>query len=682
MQKAATIVFAACFALATSIQSNPLGTVIELLDGLAAKIVADGEAEKKAYHEYLEWCDETVQNTKFEIKTDTATKEKLEASIGQLSSDIDVSSSKIEELAGAIAENEADLKKATQIREKEAAEFAVSDKELADTVDTLERAISIISREMASNPAALAQIDTTNMNSLVQSLSVVIDAAAFSSSEKNKLLELVQSNTEEDDSGAPAAAVYKTHSTNILDVLEDLKEKAEGELSALRKAESNSKHNFEMLKQSLDDQIAHDTKVMDDTKSFKASAEEKKASAEGDLQMTIKELKAAEDKLAGAQGDCMQVAADHDATVQARETELKTIAEAKKILVDTSSGAVSQTYSFVQVMSSAQGSEAIEFVKKLSQKYHSAALAQLASRIGAVIRFGASNGDDVFGKVKGLISDLIAKLEKEGAAEATEKAYCDEQMAKTEAKKSELDDDISKLTTKIDQASAKSAELKEQVNALTSELAALAKEQAEMDKIRQEENSDYVTAKADLELGLSGVRKALTLLRDYYGSDAAMLQQPAKPAKFEKAEGAASSIIGILEVCESDFATNLAKEESEEAESASVYEKQTQENKVTKATKDQDVKYKTQEFKGLDKSISELSSDRTAANTELAAVMEYYAKIKERCIAKPETYEERQKRRTDEINGLKQALSILENDTALLQRKRRGNAHHHFRGTF
>merc|ERR1719240_1421507 len=139
-------------------------------------------------------------------------------------------------------------------------------------------------------------------------------------------------------------------------------------------------------------------------------------------------------------------------------------------------------------MSSAQGSESIEFVKKLSQKYHSAALAQLASRIGAVVRFGASNGDDVFGKVKGLISDLIAKLEKEGAAEATEKAYCDEQMAKTEAKKSELDDDISKFTTKIDQASAKSAELKEQVNALTSELAALAKEQAEMDKIRQEQN--------------------------------------------------------------------------------------------------------------------------------------------------------------------------------------------------
>merc|ERR1719465_141117 len=128
---------------------------------------------------------------------------------------------------------------------------------------------------MAKNPAALTQVDGTNMTNLLKSLGAVIDAAAIDSSDKQTLLGLVQSQQESDDDapGAPAAAVYKTHSTNIFDVLEDLKEKAEGELSALRKAESNSKHNFEMLKQSLDDQISHDTKVMDDTKSFKASAE-------------------------------------------------------------------------------------------------------------------------------------------------------------------------------------------------------------------------------------------------------------------------------------------------------------------------------------------------------------------------------------------------------------------------
>merc|ERR1712078_822277 len=108
------------------------------------------------------------------------------------------------------------------------------------------------------------------------------------------------------------------------------------------------------------------------------------------------------------------------------------------------------------------------------------------------------------------------------------------------------------------------------------------------------------------------------------------MQQPAKPETFEKASGPGGSIIDILEVCESDFATNLAKEESEEADAAEDYEKTTQENKITKATKEQDVKYKTQEATSLDKAIAEFSSDKDTTNTELAAVLEYYGKIKER----------------------------------------------------
>ena len=41
------------------------------------------------------------------------------------------------------------------------------------------------------------------------------------------------------------------------------------------------------------------------------------------------------------------MAVDHEAIVTSRAEELKTIAEAKKVLTETSSGAVSQSYSFV-----------------------------------------------------------------------------------------------------------------------------------------------------------------------------------------------------------------------------------------------------------------------------------------------------------------------------------------------
>merc|ERR1719510_1317440 len=92
-----------------------------------------------------------------------------------------------------------------------------------------------------------------------------------------------------------------------------------------------------------------DTKDMEDERAAKAEAAEGKATAEGDLAETVKLLKNTKDALATASATCMQVAADHEATVKARNEELKAIATAKKILEDTTSGAASQTYSMLQV---------------------------------------------------------------------------------------------------------------------------------------------------------------------------------------------------------------------------------------------------------------------------------------------------------------------------------------------
>merc|ERR1719456_1292888 len=192
-----------------------------------------------------------------------------------------------------------------------------------------------------------------------------------------------------------------------------------------------------------------------------------------------------------------------------------------------------------------------------------------------------------------------------------------------------------------------------------------------MDKMRQKNHAEFVEAKKDLELGLAGVRKALGVLREYYGASAAFLQdateQPAMPKKHSKAGGAGGSIINLLEVCESDFASNLATEETEEATRAEAYEQNTQENKIATTSKKSDVKYKTQESVSLDKTVAELSGDRDTTSTELAAVNEYWAKISGRCIAKPESYEERKRRREAEIEGLKEALTVLESETAFVQ---------------
>jgi len=599
---------------------------------------------------------------------------------------------KIEELSGSISADEKELKDATAVRNKELKVFQASEAELVDAIDTLDRAVGVLQKEM-SKGAVFAQVsDTTNLDSVLKGLQAVMNAASFAAEDQSKLVALVQqqqqANSDDEEFGAPAAAVYESHSGGIFDVLEDMKEKAEGQLSDLRKAESTAKHNYNMLAQSLNDSLDADNKDMDEEKSLKASKEEQQATAEGDLAETKKELAKDQESLKVASTTCMTVAADHEATVKSRNEELAAIATAEKVLKESTGGAEEQSYSFMQLKSKTdmKNAEVVTLVKKLAKKHHSAALAQLASRIKTVMSFGAADQADVFGKVKGLISDMIAKLENEAKEEASEKAYCDEEMAKTEAKKGELEGVVSKLTSKIDLAAAKSAELKGEVKTLSEELAALAKEQASMDTIRAEEKAAFDKAKAELEAVIAGVQKALNVLKDYYRGDSAFLQkpsdfdafmqQPAQPKKHKASGGAGGSIIDILEVCESDFTKNLAAEETQEADAAAIYEKTTQDNKLAKTQKSQDVKYKTKEYKGLDKSIADLSGERDNTNTELSAVLDYYAKIKERCIAKPESYEERKSRREAEINGLKEALEILESETAFMQKGKRSRRHH------
>merc|ERR1719316_2137872 len=214
---------------------------MELMDSLTAKITAEGEEEAKAFKEYFEWCDDAAANLHNEIKTGKKKQAELEAAIGKATAGIEANNVKIEDLSASISADEKELKEATAVREKEVATFEASEKELVDAIDTLDRAVGILQKEMSKSPASLAQVDTKNVDSILRSLNVVIGAAAFTAQDQKNLVALVQSQQGDDDQdlGAPAAAVYKSHSSSIFDVLEDMKEKAEGQLAELRKAESN-----------------------------------------------------------------------------------------------------------------------------------------------------------------------------------------------------------------------------------------------------------------------------------------------------------------------------------------------------------------------------------------------------------------------------------------------------------
>jgi len=303
--------------------------------------------------------------------------------------------------------------------------------------------------------------------------------------------------------------------------------------------------------------------------------------------------------------------------------------------------------------------EAVRFVRDLARKTQAPALAQLASRMSSAMKLGAAAGEDPFAKVKGLITDMIATLESEAEEDASQKAYCDKEMSEANAKKDDLTAESNKLSTKIDQDKAASAKLKEEVATLQNELANMAKAKGEADKLRSEEKADYDKNSAEMKQGIEGVKMALKVLKEYY----------AKADKsHSSADGAAGGIISLLEVCESDFTKGLTEMTATEESAAAEYELYVKEDEVATTEKQQDVKYKTQEAAGLDKSVSDLSGDLATVTDELSAVNSGLDKLKEMCVAKAEPYAERKARRESEIAGLKEALQILESETALIQK--------------
>merc|ERR1719221_262443 len=104
-----------------------------------------------------------------------------------------------------------------------------------------------------------------------------------------------------------------------------------------------------MLKQSLLDQIKFGNKEHSDAKKGLAASGEKKAIAEGDLEVTTKDLNADIKTLADTHHDCMTTASNFEAETKSRAEELKALAEAKKVIVATTSGATDFSYGLAQV---------------------------------------------------------------------------------------------------------------------------------------------------------------------------------------------------------------------------------------------------------------------------------------------------------------------------------------------
>jgi len=263
-----------------------------------------------------------------------------------------------------------------------------------------------------------------------------------------------------------------------------------------------------------------------------------------------------------------------------------------------------------------------------------------------------------FDKVKDMIENMIARLLDEAAGEADSKTFCDTEVTKSRAKQGDLSQKLDRQAARIEKAAAAKALLGQQVNELQSEIAESDGGQLEATKIRSAEKAAYERNMAEWKESAAAIANAMEVLETYY-ANGAFVQSNQAPEFGGKSGDIASTILGLLEVAESDYTKLISEGEASERNSDRTHKELTQENAVTKAAKSAEADGKRSEIKSLEVNSLNYKQDHMYISKELDAVMSYMDKLKPQCETKVMTFGERKARREQEIAGLKEALEIL-----------------------
>lgn len=217
------------------------------------------------------------------------------------------------------------------------------------------------------------------------------------------------------------------------------------------------------------------------------------------------------------------------------------------------------------------------------------------------------------------------------------------------ASKSDKEDKLDTLMTKLDQAKIDIVTYQRDVSDLQESLHKMENEYAKETKLRNDARELYQMSKREKTKGLLSTKNALEVLRGYYESDDS---------------GSGGAILSLLEVIQADLSQSLATMDSEEEVAKNDYDEFERQYFEDSTAKSADFKYKEREVSQLSVVIKEIETDGRSVKTELGAVNEYLDKMRRQCAAEPGGLKVKIAKMEGKLNGLREAKRLLEGGSA------------------
>jgi len=681
-----------------AVQANPIRKVVGLLQGMQAKVTAEGEKEQALFDKYMCYCKNSGGDLSKSIG-DADTK------IPQLGSDIAEAEAKLAQLKEDLKQHQVDrsaakaaVASATTLRNKEAAEYAKEANEANANIAAVTGAIKALEKGMAGGflqtPAATVLLHLVGQKQDVddddrQTLKAFLQGAQ---------------STEYAPSGGQITGILKTMGDEMS---KDLADSTAAENAAIK---------------AFGELVAAKTKEINAL----TAALEAKMTRSGDLSVEIVQMKndlgdteeaLIQDKafLKDMEANCKTKSAEWEVIVKTRNEEMLALADTIKVLNDDDAlelfkkALPGASASFVQVQVATATSRAHALVAIRSA--HSPQLDFIALAIQ-----GKQIG---FEKVIKMIDEMAATLKTEQLDDDHKKEYCAAQFDQADDKKKSLERSVSDLSTAID-------EMKEGIATTTSEIAALGATIKALDKSvaaateqRKDENEDFTGLMASDSAAKELLGFAKNRLNKFYnpklykppparklsdedratlaaggtlapeaaaggiaGTGVTVLSQirehdqnavappppPAAPGAYKKKSGESGGVIAMIDLLVKDLDKEMTVAKTEETDAQADYETMMKDSAAKRADDSKSLADKQGTLADLQASLEASTENKASTTKELAATHQYIQSLHAECDWLLKYFDVRAEARASEVDALGKAKAVLSGaDFSLLQ---------------
>jgi hypothetical protein len=684
--------------------TNPVTKVVELISGLKQKIQQDGKAEQALYDKYACWCEKTTDAKKAAIADAKATIEELTKNILKLKGASGSAGADISFLKKNIADNKASTTEATEIRDKEHAEFKATKAALELGMSNLKKAIDVLGTSSKKTATVRGFKDADKLESgliTMESRSGMM-AGAFKEhmltvrEQVRSALKLYTKNgqrlTMQDTAAmrsflgspmsmmqSPHKGAYETQSGAIQGILADMMDSFTRDYASNDEEETEKQTTFDELFKTKTDELKKLTKALTDKTMNEGDDVKQLATDQKEREETEDELKATEEFLETTTDACKAKADEWAERSRLRTEELAGMNQAIDILTsDTAKGTFATAVdTFVQL-----GEH-----KNLQRRSHStvkrhlkALKAETTPREVTELQTQAKAADGMkeFEQVQKDISIMEDDLREEGMEDIKKKAFCDNERREVNNHQESLEFDMDALQKEMDSGEAKKKLLAKQIQHTTENEQKLKTEMEEYLNTRNAQNEAFKTAlKADSDAVML-LAKTIETLSKYATNNklglvqkkAAHKQEPeyttsedtAPEATFSSASSGGSQsggIVSIIENIKQDLEEEMAKGKDDEAKALQAYKDTLKESQESMDAMEKKIASMEVEIADTTKLVADKQETYDGKKKTHDTNDAYLKEIATECDWMDENFEPRKTARDSEIQGLDDAKGAL-----------------------